>query len=45
MNACTGWVFPIERNTFEARAASPGMICGVIIKLLCMHDVTWKMLC
>ena len=32
--------FPIERNIFEPHAASPGMIHGVIIKLLRMHDVT-----
>ena len=34
--------FPIERNIFEPHAASPGMIHGVIIKLLRMHDVTQK---
>ena len=28
-NACTGWVFPIERNTLEVRAAPPCMIRGV----------------
>jgi len=37
------WVSPIECNTLEARVAPPGMICGVIIKLPRIRDVTWKM--
>jgi len=32
-NVCAGQVFPIERNTFEARATASGMTSGVIIKL------------
>ena len=42
-NACTGWVFPIDRNTFEVCAAPPAsMISGAIIKLLCLCDVIGK---
>jgi len=39
-NACAGWVFPIERNTFDSACCPPGMIRGVIIKLPRMRDVT-----
>ena len=30
-NVCTGWVFPIEHNTFEALAAPLAVIHGIIL--------------
>ena len=40
---CERWLgFPMERNTFEACSAPPGMIRGVIIKLPRMRDIIGK---
>ena len=42
MQECVHMYWSMERNTFEARAALPGMIRGVIVKLLHMCDVIRK---